>query len=90
MSKLREAIKVAEAADTAFEAAIKAAGYKSRWDWQPFHGKDVGTSEVWLSYCAKVHADNAMMTASFLTSTAGALGRSTQHMENGECRKRED
>lgn len=38
MKTLAEAIAASNAADDAFEAAIKAAGYKSRWDWSKNFG----------------------------------------------------
>jgi hypothetical protein len=70
MSKLAETIRVAAAADDAFEAAVKAAGYKSRWDWPARRGQ-VGTSAVWVAYYAKVNADNAMHEA-FVNSRGAA------------------
>lgn len=56
-----DAIKAAEIADDAFAAAIKAAGFKGRWQLPP----DVmRTHEVIReAYGAKVIADNAMHAA---------------------------
>lgn len=44
-------------AEDAFDAALKAHGYKSRWDWV---ASDEGTDEVYAAYVAKVRADEAM------------------------------
>ena len=58
--KLNEAITAAQTADEAFEAAVKAAGYKSRWDW---HKCSTDTPELLATYDAKVIADRAMGAA---------------------------
>ena len=56
---IEQIIRDANQADAAFEAAIKAAGFKSRWNW------DVcGTDRTILAaYRAKVDADQAMHAA---------------------------
>jgi hypothetical protein len=58
---VHEAYTAAMAADEAFEAEIKAAGFKSRWDW-------VSTDRdswpgVYITYRLKVLADAALHTA---------------------------
>lgn len=50
---LAESIAAAYAADRAFEAAVKAAGFKSRWD-VPMHGKPAALR---AAYETKVTAD---------------------------------
>lgn len=55
---LSEAIAAANAADDEFEKSIRAAGYKSRWDWSSFSG---GPPQA--AYLAKVKADLAMHKA---------------------------
>lgn len=52
---LEQAITAAYAADETFEATIKAAGYKSRWDWLSCED-----SRPLASYQAKVEADLIM------------------------------
>lgn len=52
---LAAAIQAAQCADDAFGAAIKAAGYKSRWDW-----RKENDSRPMDAYNAKVAADAAM------------------------------
>lgn len=58
---LGAAVKAAGVADDAFEAAVHAAGYKSRWHWN--HHLDVGTEDLRAAYRAKITADNAMHAA---------------------------
>jgi hypothetical protein len=53
---LKEAIEAAQIADDAFEAAIKAAGFKSRWDWF-LRG---APASLVAAYNAKVAADKIM------------------------------
>lgn len=55
MSALKQAIAAAQAADDAFEAAVKAAGFRSRWD----HGATDHES-VHKVYMAKCMADHEM------------------------------
>jgi hypothetical protein len=55
---LSAAIAKANAADDAFEAAIKAFGYKSRWDWS-----QLVDERPYAVYAAKVQADEAMHEA---------------------------
>jgi hypothetical protein len=52
------AIQAAQAADDAFNAAVKAAGYASRWDWD-----QANDSRPLAAYFAKVIADEAMHAA---------------------------
>lgn len=67
--QLDTAIKIAHQADEVFEAAIKAAGYKSRWDWNQHLVP--GTDALRAAYRAKVTADNAMHLA-FVKSREGS------------------
>ena len=67
---ISEAMRDAGIADEAFTAAIKKAGFKSRWDW---FLKDAPPSLV-EAYTAKVAADKRMheaFTESRLTAAAG-------------------
>lgn len=66
---LADAIKAADAADKAFEAAIKAAGYNSRWEWSPTEDRRPVDA-----YTAKVEADGAVHKA-FEASRNAACGR---------------
>ena len=59
---LAETIAAAQAADDAFQAAIEAAGYKSRWDW-PMRGRDKAPGALLAAYEAKVAADQLMHEA---------------------------
>lgn len=61
MKTFPETIKEAWAADHAFEAAIKAEGYKSRWAWN--HHLTPGSENLRAAYAAKITADNAMHAA---------------------------
>lgn len=56
--KLAAAIKTANDADELFEAVIRAAGYKSRWDWSQFADR-----APLAAYLAKVKADEAQHEA---------------------------
>jgi len=65
---VRDACHAAYAADDAYEKALKAAGYKSRWDWSaPFAVRDLALSDndatgltpLQAAYVAKVRADRA-------------------------------
>lgn len=56
---LAQTVAAAHNADEAFDAALLAAGYKSRWDWK--HGAD--DPAVVLAYFQKVAADEAMHKA---------------------------
>lgn len=58
---LGAAIQAAAMADLEFQAAILAAGYKSRWDWNQHI--DPGPEALRAAYRAKVTADNAMHLA---------------------------
>lgn len=58
---IKEAMDAANAADDAFERAIKAAGFKSRWDWNQH--TTPGPQFLRDAYGAKVSADNAMHAA---------------------------
>ena len=61
MKDLTSTIDAAYAADRAFQAAINAAGFKSRWHWHIDSGRqDANVSEA---YRAKVAADMAMHRA---------------------------
>lgn len=62
---LGDIIKASYAADDAFEAAIKSAGYKSRWDWN-----QAQDSRPFAAYTAKVLADEAMHAAFELSRRA--------------------
>jgi hypothetical protein len=53
-----DAVKAAYEADDAFGLAIKAAGYKSRWDWN-----QAQDSRPMAAYVTKVLADEAMYKA---------------------------
>ncbi len=58
--KLRYAIEAAQSADTAFEQAVHAAGYKSRWDFGviPLEHRD-----LCIAYLGKIAADQAVHNA---------------------------
>ena len=58
---LKQAIDAANTADEAFEAAVHAAGYKSRWHWNQH--LDPGPESLRAAYRAKVTADNARHAA---------------------------
>ncbi len=68
---LQHAIATAYAADRAYDAALKAAGFKSRWDW---HERATGHDAVRAAFAAKVEADNAMHRA---FEVARAMGRAS-------------
>jgi hypothetical protein len=55
---LEQAIQAAYDADEAFELAVKAQGYKSRWDIEPIHSQELRDA-----YFRKVDADKAMNVA---------------------------
>lgn len=57
---LADAIHAAEAADTAFDHAIMAEGYKSRWDWDRH---EPSSERLVEAYRAKLSADTAMHAA---------------------------
>lgn len=67
LSPLMQAIAAAAAADEAFELAVKAAGFKSRWD----HGVTAHES-VHKAYMAKLAADDLMHHEFNLTRAATA------------------
>lgn len=69
MKNLPETIKKAWAADAAFEAAIRAEGFKSRWDWN--HHVTPGSEALRAAYRDKIAADNAMH-ADFVKSREAA------------------
>lgn len=58
---MQDAIQAAQAADDAFSAAITAAGFKSRWDWD--YRKPNSPEFLRVAYRAKVNADAAMHAA---------------------------
>jgi hypothetical protein len=58
-----DAVKAAYEADAAFALAIKAAGYKSRWDWN-----QAQDSRPMAAYVTKVLADEAMYESFGTTS----------------------
>lgn len=58
---LAAAIRAAELADEAYSAAVKAAGFKSRWDYD--HKVIRAPSPLRDAYDAKVAADEAMHKA---------------------------
>lgn len=58
MMTVSQTIAAAYVADDAFEAAIKAAGYKSRWDW-----RQLDDCRPMAAYLKKVSADEMMRTA---------------------------
>jgi hypothetical protein len=62
---ISESIISAYQADDAFELAIHAAGYKSRWHWNQHI--DPGPEALRAAYRAKVTADNAMHLAFMLS-----------------------
>lgn len=68
MTPLKDAIAAAKAADSAFDAACKAAGYKTRWDWNQHF--DPGPEELREAYRAKVAADFAVHSAFFASRQA--------------------
>lgn len=55
MKTLAEAIAASNAADEAFEAAIKAAGYKSRWDWSKNDNRPRAAYEAKVAADAEMH-----------------------------------
>jgi hypothetical protein len=61
MTTLKHAIEAALEADKAFEAAVMAAGLKSRWHWNQHITP--GPESLRAAYRAKVTADNAMHRA---------------------------
>lgn len=65
---LPAALKVADLADKAFELAVKAAGFKSRWDWNQH--TTPGPEALRAAYRLKVAADNALHAA-FVASREG-------------------
>lgn len=65
---LKDAITAAQAADDAFELAVRASGFKSRWDWNQHLVP--GPEALRAAYRNKVTADNAMHAA-FEASRAG-------------------
>jgi hypothetical protein len=58
---IADTITAANAADEAFELAVRAAGYESRWDWNQH--LVAGPEALRTAYRAKVTADNAMHLA---------------------------
>lgn len=58
---LQDAMKAAQAADDAFEQAVQAAGFKSRWAWNQHITP--GPEFLRAAYRAKVEADNVMHAA---------------------------
>lgn len=61
---LGAAIKGAATADVAFEAAVQAAGFKSRWDWNT---SAPGLEDLHAAYRAKIEADSEMHAAFVLS-----------------------
>lgn len=59
--KPQDAITASAKADEAFEAAVRAAGFKSRWHWNQHITP--GPDALRAAYRAKVTADNAMHLA---------------------------
>jgi hypothetical protein len=63
MTTLAEIIATAHKADDAYQAAVRAAGYKSRWDVNLALLSAKAPRELQSAYVAKIEADAAMHLA---------------------------